>query len=60
MATGLASALGEMRGTFGVHLARIAAAFKLDVEDRLAQIIPTKATDEEDDERPPRARRLSR
>src|SRR5712672_2554070 len=28
------SALGEMRETFGVHLARIAAEFSLDIEDR--------------------------
>ncbi|HTW32545.1 MAG TPA: hypothetical protein VMD76_12760, partial [Candidatus Sulfotelmatobacter sp.] len=34
------SALGEMRGTFGVHLAKIAAEFKLDIEDRLATILP--------------------
>ncbi len=39
------SALGEMRGTFGVHLARIAAKFKLDVEDDLAKILPAKAED---------------
>lgn len=38
-------ALGEMRGTFGVHLARIAAQFKLDIEDSLASILP--AADEE-------------
>lgn len=37
------SALGELRGTFGVHVARIAAAFKLDVEDRLASILPANA-----------------
>jgi len=36
------SALGEMRGTFGVHLARIAAQFKLDIEDNLASILPAK------------------
>jgi hypothetical protein len=36
------SALGEMRGAFGVHLARIAAEFKLDIEDRLASILPAK------------------
>jgi hypothetical protein len=45
------SALGELRGTFGVHVARIAAAFKLDVEDRLASILPANAdadTDEDD------------
>lgn len=40
------SALGEMRGTFGVHLARIAAQFKLDVEDNLASILPAKDEDE--------------
>jgi len=34
------SALGEMRGTVGVHLARIAAQFELDIEDGLASIIP--------------------
>jgi hypothetical protein len=42
------SALGEMRGTFGVHLARIAAQFRLDIEDQLAAILPAK--DEEDSE----------
>jgi hypothetical protein len=36
-------ALGEMRGTFGVHLARIAAEFKLDIEDALATILPANA-----------------
>lgn len=36
------SALGEMRGTFGVHLARIATRFKLDIEDKLAVILPEK------------------
>ncbi|PWU10680.1 MAG: hypothetical protein C5B51_03900 [Terriglobia bacterium] len=34
--------LGEMRGTFGVHLARIATQFKLDIEDNLASILPAK------------------
>lgn len=37
------SALGEMRGTFGVHLAQIAAHFKLDIEDGLASILPASA-----------------
>lgn len=37
------SALGEMRGTFGVHLARIATRFRLDVEDEFAMILPAKA-----------------
>jgi hypothetical protein len=40
------SALGEMRGTLGVHLARIAAQFRLDIQDQLASILPAK--DEED------------
>jgi len=33
-------ALGEMRGVFGVHLARLAAAYGLSVESDLAAIIP--------------------
>jgi hypothetical protein len=40
------SALGEMRGSFGVHLARVATQFKLDIEDKLASILP--AQDEDD------------
>ena len=51
------SALGEMRGTFGVHLAKIAAEFKLDVEDRLAEILPARATDSDDDDRHPACRK---
>jgi Family of unknown function (DUF6650) len=39
------SALGEMRGVFGVHLARIAVRFRLDIEDDLATILPAKAED---------------
>ena len=34
------SALGEMRGVFGVHLARLAAAYGVNVESDLAVIIP--------------------
>ena len=46
------SALGELRGTFGIHVAKIAAAFKLDVEDRLASILPANAdADTDDDDR---------
>ncbi len=33
-------ALGEMRGVFGVHIARLAAAYGVDVENDLAAIIP--------------------
>lgn len=42
------SALGEMRGTFGVHLAKIAAEFRLDIEDRLAAILPARADADSD------------
>jgi hypothetical protein len=43
-----------MRGTFGVHLAKIAAEFKLDIEDRLASILPANAeADSGDDDRRP-------
>jgi hypothetical protein len=34
------AAIGELRGTFGIHLAKIAVNFQLDVEDKLASIIP--------------------
>lgn len=33
-------ALGELRGVFGVHVARLAASHGLDVEDGLASILP--------------------
>ena len=34
------SAIGELRGVFGVMIGQIAKASGLDVEDDLAQIIP--------------------
>ena len=40
-------ALGEMRGTFGVLIARIATQYKLDVEEELARILPANADDDE-------------
>lgn len=40
------SALGEMRGTMGIQVARIAVQFKLDVEDKLASIFPAKDENE--------------
>jgi hypothetical protein len=36
----LNQALGELRGTFGVHVAQIAVKYGIDVEDRLAAILP--------------------
>jgi hypothetical protein len=38
-------ALGELRGTFGVQLARLAAEYGLDVEDELASILPARDED---------------
>jgi hypothetical protein len=34
------SALGEMRGVFGIHIAKLATAYGVDVEDDLAAVIP--------------------
>jgi len=46
------SALGELRGMFGVHVAKVAAQFQLDVEDKLASILPANAdADTGDDDR---------
>jgi len=39
------SALGELRGVFGIHIAKIAAEYGLNVEDSLAAILP--AADDE-------------
>jgi hypothetical protein len=38
-------AVGELRGVFGVHVARIAASHGLDVEDELASILPAASDD---------------
>jgi len=38
-------AVGELRGVFGVHLAKIAVAYGLDVEKDLATIIPGQDID---------------
>jgi Family of unknown function (DUF6650) len=43
-------ALGEMRGVFGVHLARIAVRFRLDVEDDLATLLPAEAEGNSDNQ----------
>ena len=51
------SALGELRGTFGVHVAKIAAQFHLDVEDQLASILPANAEADMGDYDPPSRRR---
>jgi len=41
------AALGELRATFGLHIAKIASQNGLDIEDDLARILP--ASDAEDD-----------
>lgn len=38
-------AVGELRGVFGVHIARLATSHGLDVEDELASILPAKVDD---------------
>ena len=40
------SALGELRGVFGIHVAMLAAAYGLDVEPQLAVIIPVVADED--------------
>jgi len=35
-----ASALGELRGVFGLHLARVCVAYGIDVEEELASMFP--------------------
>jgi hypothetical protein len=34
------SAIGELRGVFGIHIALIAARYGIDVEEQLADILP--------------------
>jgi len=43
----LMDAIGQLRGTFGVHLAQLAVRHGLDVEDDLAQIFPGEDKDED-------------
>jgi hypothetical protein len=43
-------ALGEMRGVFGIHIAKLAAQYGLDVEDDLASILPGPSEIDDPDE----------
>lgn len=36
------TALGELRGSFGMQIAAVAAAYKLDIEEPLASILPAE------------------
>ena len=48
----LESTLGELRGVFGVHLAQLAAAYGLDIEDDLASTLPASDDGGDDGDRP--------
>ena len=39
------STLGELRGVFGIHIAKIAVAYGIDIEKDLASIIPGEDID---------------
>jgi hypothetical protein len=39
-------AIGELRGVFGVHIAKIAAMYGIGVEEELAKILPSVDTEE--------------
>ena len=41
----LETALGELRGVFGIHIAKLATQYGLDVEDDLASILPAEDDD---------------
>lgn len=42
-------ALGEMRGVFGIHVARLAVGYGLDVDEPLASVLPLDPAADEDD-----------
>lgn len=42
-------ALGEMRGVFGIHVARLAVAYGLDVDEPLASVLPLDPEADDDD-----------
>jgi len=45
----LNQALGELRGVFGIHVGLLATKYGLDVEDRLASILPESGEDQSSD-----------
>lgn len=50
------SALGELRGVFGVHIATVAVQYGLDVENDLASILPSLDEDPKSNKRLQRTR----
>ena len=46
---GLSLALGELRGQVGLHVAYIAYYYSLEVEGELVEILPSFASDDDDD-----------
>lgn len=51
------AALGELRGVIGIHIAKLAAKYKIDIEDDLAVILPEE---DREDQISPRRRRAVR
>lgn len=49
-------ALGEMRGVFGIHVARLAVAYGLDVDEPLVSVLPLDPAEDEDKDDSMRAR----
>ena len=45
---GMWEALGELRGAFGIHLARLCAAYGVDMEPELGSILPNSDLDTDD------------
>jgi hypothetical protein len=50
----LDSALGELRGVMGIHIAQVAARYDVDVAEELATTLPTETTDADETEDNPR------
>lgn len=54
-------ALGELRGVFGIHIARLAVAYGIDVEEPLVSVLPLDPDVDEDESMPAaHPRRLAR
>jgi hypothetical protein len=45
----IASAIGELRGVFGIHIAQIAVRYGVDVEQELASILPTQSENSDEE-----------
>ncbi len=54
------SSLGELRGVAGIHIAKLAVKYKIDVEDQLALIFPEEDLGETRPVSPAKTARLNR